>query len=640
MLETQSIANGPSFLSPAEIQEYYESVMAGPFNYEGEQVVKEPYVQIFQRKQLHPIRSLLCGYPLENFGALAKDNFDLQMTSYKQFSSGGEMHEITHVAPKEADGLAEMTEDELWSFLNTWKPATNRFDSDQWWIEEHVSALGRKFAHLLQSEPARFQASREWWRNLMRPDILYPPLEMATVRISDQTDVHMAAQPPSQNEWRNWFGLVEWIASSGTTDAEESGDPLRTEGDDWNWARIIAVKFLAATITPRFPVPENLRSQIGILIRQFVVAPDKRLDSSDKTILKDWFTTAINSVRGTAVEQLMRLALQQKIDRNGQSPDDWVWVLIRDLLVKDGPSQAVFSIMGARLNIALHLFAEQFKREPFLLLPGPNSEAQIAFILALTKYSQAQVALIETLPAFPTSALECLVQMNAKGLLDREQQSGDFGAQLGTHLAYYFWNDAYPSSSDGDAIIERYFAVAEPSQRSRAISSIANIFRKAQAEQRHERCFQRARDLWDRRFSIVTLRRTNSTYSAEDVHEELSAFVEWLSCECHPFEWRYERVLQALRLIERAPQSSLTMQTLEKLSQDPVKLGPCIEILELILSKETRILSWTYREDEIKPLLARGSIAREAAVVARTQRIQDILLRHGMFSYLDLGSQV
>lgn len=641
MLESHSMKHGSRFLTQAEIEKIYAIVMAGPLDDESNRETEERFISSFHRKQLHPIRSLLTGQALETYKDLAKDKPELSASSYKPFSSGGgEARTIEHVAPKEADHLAEMSVSEIWKFLNTWKPEGNRFNSNEWWVEEHVSALGLKFADLLDAEPERFQASEEWWRNLTRPVVLYKPLERATARISSDSKGQDEAISPSANEWRNWFGLASWIADWGGEPAGEerlTEDTVRPEDRDWNWPRIVTVKFLATAINPRFQVPEVLQPQIGHLLRKFLEGPDPRLASKDKPMLEDWLTTAINSVRGTALEDLLQLALHQKKVNAANQPEGWIWPVIRTALAAADQSPAIYAIMGARLHLALYLYGEQFKQEPTLLMPGEGSTAnRHAFILAHVRYGNALGDLLKILPDFPDAALDCLAELNSYQPLELEQQTAGFGGRLGTHLAFYYWNDVFPTRQAAEETMERYFDTADANQRAKAIGDVARIFDDAKPIAEHESIYERIMELWDRRFSMITAKRAGGAYTSEEVHEELSAFVRWLACECFPFEWRHEYVLRAIHLLQRAPQAAYTMRTLKALSEDSAKTGPCTEILEALLAKETEIVSWAYQDDEMKPILIRGLQSSDSQIQERTRRIQEMLLRQGLFEYLDL----
>jgi hypothetical protein len=640
MLEAHSTAHGSEFLNPVEVEQIYQTVMAGPIGHEGEQITEEPSTSYFRRKQLYPIRELLTGQARAAYEMLAAGHPGISMSSYKPFSSGGEAHAIEHVAPPEAAGMASMSDEELWRFLNEWTPKADRYSSDQWWVEEHVSALGPKFADLLEAEPDHFISTAAWWQNLTRPVVLYKPLERAATRISTESKDGVEASPPLENEWRNWFGLASWIADQAGTPAQSDsapGDTGRPEDRDWNWPRIIAVKFLAAAIDPRFPVPEDLRPEIGRLLRKFVEDSDPRLAAKDQPMMEDWLTTAINSVRGTALEDLLNLGLKQKKESSTGQPEDWIFDVIHAALVAGDQSPAVFAIMGSKLPLVLYLYGEKFKVEPGLLLPEQSPAHRNAFLLAQVRYGNPLGGMLEILPNYPTAALDCLVELNAKAVEDHEQR-GDFGGRLGSHLAYYYWNEEYSDLETGMKVLDRYFQIAKPSQRSRAIRDIGRIFSKAKPAEDHESLFKLVRDLWDRRFSMIEQLRSKGTYKADDVHEELSAFIDWLGCECHPFEWRHDRVISALQILDRAPQAAFTIRTLNSLSQDPRTLGPSIEILETLIAKESGIVSWTYRDDEMKPILARGLASPDQGIQDSARRVQEILLRHGLFEYLELES--
>lgn len=640
MLEAHCEVHQSDFLSQTEVKEAFARIMSGPIDDNGDLEADLNGIEWFRRKQLYPIKNLLVGRELDVYGELEEDKSDISGANYKTSLSNGEARSIQYVAPEQADNLAGMADQDLWYFLNTWKPEGNRFGSDRWWIEEHVSELGVKFADLLDKEPDRFQSSKNWWRNLSRPVTLYKSLERATTRISRDSTQNVESIPPSENEWQNWFGVADWISKCGEENANsapEGRDVARPEDRDWNWSRIIAVKFLDAAINPRFSVPEYLVPKIGILLRRFVEDEDPRLLSKDKPMLEDWLTTAINSVRGTALESLLHLALHQRKESARQQPDEWIWFLIRRTLELEGQSPAVFAIIGARLNLVLYLFSSHIKKEPWLLLSVGNNSFRYAFILAHIRYGNAMVDLLEILPGFPSAALECLEEINSKPLSDQDQIVGNFGGRLGTHLAFYYWNNAYPEGTDGEKIVDRYFEIADSSQRAKAVADVVRIFSDIESIDDHSPIYERVRYYWNRRFSSIEYCKLSGVYSAADIHDELSASVGWLDCDCHPFEWRYNSVLDAIQLLERSPQAALTMRTLDSLSDSPEKLGPCTEILELLLNKEVEAVPWAYHDREIKPILIRALHSNDMSVRRRASRIQVILLHHCLFEYLELG---
>lgn len=641
MLENHSQAHGANFLSQDEIKQLHRFVMAGPINHDGELDNDEEFARYFYFKQLHPIRSLLVDQALKTYKELANDRPELPTSSYKPFSSsGGGARTIEYVAPKKAEGMADMPDEELWEFLNTWKPGSNRFDSTEWWVEENVSALGPKFTELLESQPERFNHAEEWWRNLTRSAILYKPLERATARITRNDKERVAAPEPSENEWRNWFGLAAWIADWAENPQKQGDeDETSSEDRDWGWPRIITVKFLTTAISPKFEIPKDLKSEVGHLLRKLFEDHDPRLASKEKPMLNDWLTTAINSVRGTALEGLLELGVHQKKTSPLKQPEEWIWQVIHDSLSAQDQTPAVFAIMGARLHPVLYLFAENIRQSPNLLMPSDNHSCRHAFILAHVRYGNSLGALLNILPEFSSASLECLEDLNSKQFTEREQQVGDFGGRLGTHFAFYYWNNSFASKAIAESTMERYFEIADESQRAMAISDIARVFSDERPREDHESLYQLVMELWEKRISVIRIKLQNKAYIAEDVREEISAMVSWFGCECFPFDWRHKHVLEAIQLLDQAPHSGYSMRTLNAYAADPGRLGACLEIIESLLAKENEITSWAYDEREMKPILIRGIQSKDESIRDRVKRIQEILLRGGLFTYLELDEE-
>jgi AcrR family transcriptional regulator len=210
---------------------------------------------------------------------------------------------------------------------------------------------------------------------------------------------------------------------------------------------------------------------------------------------------------------------------------------------------------------------------------------------------------------------------------------------LGTHFAFYFWNESFASNQVAKNTIERYFEVADHNQRAKTISDISRIFSDENPREDHSSLYHRVTELWEERFSMINGKLKTKGYSAEDVREELSAFVRWLGCECFPFEWRLKYVLQAIHLLDQAPHAAYSMRTLEEFSSNPERLNACLQVLEALLTREREIVSWTYSEIEMKPILSRGIHSQEDSTRDRAKRIQELLLRNGLFSYLDLSEE-
>lgn len=351
--------------------------------------------------------------------------------------------------------------------------------------------------------------------------------------------------------------------------------------------------------------------------------------------MDDWQTTAINSVRGTAVDGLLELSLFHKRHGGNPDPDGWIYDLIVSRLVKPDESPAVFAIFGSRLRLLLHLFSDQLKSQPELLLPTDRKERRNTLLLSHVRYDNPMTQVIDRLPALPDAAIDCLTDMNSLQNTDQETR-GDYGCRLGIHLGFYYWNNSFADQSTADAVMDHYFATAKPSHRSRFIRDIARIFEKSPDTEDMRPLHQLVCRLWDRRFERIEQDLTTQKLLSPDVDDELAASIDLLGCECFPFDWRHGRVLAAIKLLKKTPHAGFIIKTLEGISSDPDRLHAALEILEALMSKDSAEIRWAYQEKNVRPMLQRGLASRTPETRNLAEHAQEGLLRHGLFEYLDL----
>jgi hypothetical protein len=111
--------HGDAFLSPSEVQQFVSAVMKGPTDNHGD--ILEGDNTFFYQKQLWPIAPLLRGEQLSSYRVIVPDDNHIAIESYKPYRSGGfSGGEIVSVAPP--DDLESMSDEQLWTFLNTWEP--------------------------------------------------------------------------------------------------------------------------------------------------------------------------------------------------------------------------------------------------------------------------------------------------------------------------------------------------------------------------------------------------------------------------------------------------------------------------------------------------------------------------------------
>jgi hypothetical protein len=623
MLRAHAETNRSEFLHPDEVSTFVDCVLASPIG-DVDWVNENAYRERFQRKQLYPVHSLLTGDALVKYEYLSRGKSDLSPDAFKPFTSGGEVRTITRVPPQEASTMAAMTDAELWYFLNTWQPKDRQ--SQEWWEEEDATALGDNFAELVRSDSYRFRPELQWWKNIQRAEILFPTLDRASKQL-EKPESDSAAQPlPSEAEWKNWFGLAAWI----TQQRRSVPDRISV----WNWPAIVVVKFLRTSARYLSKLPQECQPEVGALLRELFDSPDEWLREGHESKTSDWLTTAINSVRGTALEALLELALLQKRGE-GERPESWIFDIIASRLRSNSESPATFSILGARLRLVLYLFGEQFKLEPTLLLREPLSDQIAAFLVAHFLYDNPAMDAVRTLPELPNKALLYLQQIVGQKNEDRANPR-DFGSRLGTHLGFYYWNAVFEDPTTADNALDRFFAIATPAIRAATIRQIAKIFESSPAIESNHAMHQKVMHLWERRFANIVNAIEADTSPAGVFNDELGTFIDWFECECFPFTWRVDQVMRAIKYLEEAPNAYSLIEALDKCTAAGERLDDAVRILHALVPKVSDEFRWSYSDNHLKPLLEKGLVSHNPVTHRLTREIQESLLNWGLFTYLDM----
>jgi hypothetical protein len=374
------------------------------------------------------------------------------------------------------------------------------------------------------------------------------------------------------------------------------------------------------------------------MLRKLVEDPDPRLEAS-KPSITDWLTTAINSVRGTAIEGLLELALSQKKTNEHTGPDSWILDVLTSRLTLPEESPAVFAIVGAHLRLSVYLFSEGMRSAQGLLLPPDRPMHRGSFLVAHFLYDNPMSGIIQTLPDLPQAALQWLENLAEGDEKERRRGGRDFGSGLGTHLSFYYWNAAFRDQATADRTLDQFFEIAKAESRATTIGQIARIFEKSPPIKESADLYERVMNLWDRRFANIEKAIDSGTHSPTEFHGELSEFIDWLECECFPFAWRFDRTMKAINRLEKGPTAYSLVETLENLTSSGQRIDEAIRILHALTAKASNEMRWSYREKHLKPVLERGLGSPNRNTRRLTEETQEMLLRQGFFEYLDLEAK-
>ena len=617
LLVAQAKQHGDAFLSPNEVEQFFGNVFKGPVDKEGK--LLEGNNDFFYRKQLWPIASLLRGEQLANYRVLVPDESKITIESFKPFSSRGVSGGfVASEAPKEADTLEAMKDDELWSFLNTWEPKAGfEYDSTGKPHHENVFELAAKFVDLVYTLPERFNPASKWWENIKRVEILNKFLDLAADRVSKkQNDKEIPLAAPTDDEWERWFGITRWVLSQ-------------------SWQRHAAVRFLHCALKSDFVIPDSYFPAFPNWLCQLIQEADARLSGHNS--FNDSLTTAINSVRGEAFEALLDLASRQK--KADKQIDPWIFELIRSRLTLPEESPAMFALLGANLNFVIYLFRHELTESPSLLFPANRPEHRSASITAYFNYGQPWNTIIETFPALINDALGILDAMRANTADDDAKQNHrDFGSRLGTHIACYYWCSSFATDLAGQTALDRFFDAASKSTRAALVSEIGRIWENHTGETPDPKIIGKVLHIWERRFAQIEKKLKIDDTSSE-FDGELAESIDWLSCECFPFEWRFNHAKSALKRLKKSPQAYRLLKAISEYGVMPDRLEPMLELFKALLKKPSDDLRWSIQFKDVAPIISLGLVSDKPSIKKLAEECKDLLLKMGFSDFLNLGNE-
>jgi hypothetical protein len=473
-----------------------------------------------------------------------------------------------------------------------------------------VFALGEKFAITVEKQPERFAPESKWWENINRQEILHKILERAADRVAKKQN-----DAPSETDWANWLGIVKWIMRQ-------------------TWSRDSVARFFGKAIGSNHAIPDYYFLEFPELSTRLVGETDPRLEGH-KNSFNDWLTTAINSIRGETIEVLLNLASRQK--NAGKEIEAWIFKLIRSRLELPEESPAIFALLGAKLRFFVHLFKQQLKDSPNLLFPSNKPEHRSAAITAHFNYDQPWNAIIETLPQFIKISLDTLqaTLVDTKDE-DARQNRRDFASRLGTHIACYYWSGSFADDAEGEAALDRFFDVASESARAMLINQIAGIWEKHGDEPQDEKTIRKVLRIWERRRAEIEERLKGNNGASSDYDNELAESIDWLNCECFPFEWRFAHAKLALKRLKKVPRAYRLLEAVVEFGKQNDRLEAMLELLKTLLLRPSDELRWSIQPKKLEAVISSGLVSDKPTIKKLAEECKDLLLRMGFSDFLNL----
>jgi hypothetical protein len=140
--------------------------------------------------------------------------------------------------------------------------------------------------------------------------------------------------------------------------------------------------------------------------------------------------------------------------------------------------------------------------------------------------------------------------------------------------------------------------------------------------------------IWERRYEQIQVELESSARSNNSYEGELFEFIEWLNCECFPFDWRLKYAKVAIEKLKADHHWYRILKTISTISQNPARQDAALQLLEAILSRQNEELRWSIKFEEFGPLIARGLASENQETKQRSEGCRDLLLKLGLFDFL------
>jgi hypothetical protein len=519
----------------------------------------------------------------------------------------------TDLSPLTDDELRGMSAQALKQFLTSWQP-TGEFRAPS------RDGIAAQLTRLVAARPEAYAQ--------LAPDFIgtHPAYVRGVIQ-----GFRQAADHGDRLDWEKVLSLCQWaVEQPRTSSTEQNGQHGR---DGWLWARHAIDDLLSSGIKiPPTALSFSLRQQVRALLEILATDPNPTNDpTSAASQERTHFDTAINSIRGRAIERTIDYAVWTKkhLARDGNESAGIAAMPEVKKLLEDhldpaiDPSLAIRSIYGAHLHRLFWMdpeWAASLVPRIFPDQPGEEAldhEAWNTFLLY--GYHGPSGALFDALRPRYERAIRELPE-NPDQPLSRYSPT----AQLGHNLI-----NLYAVGIIGiTGLLEQFFATAGDDLRAETIDAIGSSLQDT-TEATEPAILQRFRELWE--YRITTIADNKTTDSAP---RELLAFASWFASGQWPEDWAADQLLRVYKLTDQAPANHWVFQRLPTTAAtEPLR---AMRILHAMSIHSTDTMEFLAYSSEVKQVV--NTVLEQGDAQAKRLAAETVsrLVAKGCRQFLDL----
>jgi hypothetical protein len=587
---------------------------------------KNAYIRQWKRDRFKPLEDYLDLARKQAYAKLVAETGPPEHPEFTSYHMGGAWGPTS---PVDREVLAKMSLNELVDYLANWKSTADRFHGAS------PEGLGREVTAVVSKDPEKYAAGAAELERLPEPTYAH-----AVVQGFDG-----ALKNGAKFDWRPVLAFCAWAVTRQRDIPGRSDEPFAGMDPHWGWTRTAVLRLLInGFVSESNPIPLDLREFVWQAIEPITHDPDPTPEHEQKYLhggvheeyskwgtkvrSPDPLTSAINSVRGTAMEATVQYALwlrrefeklpdREKLLAQGfDAMPEAREVLEHHLDTATDPSLSIRSILGKRLPWLQGLDRRWAEENRPSIFPRGEPEYWHAAWDTYVCYCPPYDDVLAWLADEYAFAIE---QIGKHGHIWATPQAPDLS--LAQHLATFYWRGKLPY---GEGLLSAFYRTADTSLRGYTLNYLGRSMCQLKEAIPGELA-ERLKALWANRLEVA---RHEPGAGAE----ELKEYGWWFGSGKLEDQWSINQLLEALRVAKRVEPSLMVVERLAQVSEaSPLE---SVEALRMIVEADVKgwdILGWRDKAKEI----VRAAMRSDNADARR--RAEDLVNLVGSGGHFDFG---
>lgn len=141
--------------------------------------------------------------------------------------------------------------------------------------------------------------------------------------------------------------------------------------------------------------------------------------------------------------------------------------------------------------------------------------------------------------------------------------------------------------------------------------------------------------IWERRCAQIE-KKLKVDGASSEFDGEFGKSIDWLNCECFPFQWRFIHAKSAMKRLKKAPQAYHLVKAIAEYSTLPDRLEFMLDLFKEALKKPSDDLRWSIQYKDLAPVISLGLASDEQNSKKLAKECKDLLLKMGFSDFLNL----